>query len=391
MEKEIIAIVFGKSRYSSLNYFSEELAYEFQTRGYEIVYVDTNNVDSFRNSLLYMYGKKIKGIFGFNGVCIDLESKDGYRLSELLDTTYYGLYVDHPLYHAGRHHLIRHRNVAFFVDKRHVEYAKKIYSAYDNIQFLPLGGTPHCNVSKISERRKSVAIFGSYSNPDMLHQKIETEENETNKTIIYTVINTMINDGVDINVALDLLLKNINVNVNNEDYENITNLLAKADGYVRNYNRYKVLKSLLDSGIDVDIYGAGWEQFACSDESRKHLHIYETVDYFKSLELMEEYKIVINIMPCFMDGSHDRVFNSLLAGTVCVTDKSKYLLDEFDENENIVFYDINDTAKLPKIINELLANEELMQKIADNGKRFCENNHLWKNRVDSILEVMSEM
>ena len=61
MEKEIIAIVFGKSRYSSLNYFSEELAYEFQTRGYEIVYVDTNNVDSIRNSLLNKYGKKIKG------------------------------------------------------------------------------------------------------------------------------------------------------------------------------------------------------------------------------------------------------------------------------------------------------------------------------------------
>ena len=103
---------------------------------------------------------------------------------------------------------------------------------------------------------------------------------------------------------------------------------------------------------------------------------------------MKEYKIVVNIMPCFMDGSHDRVFNSLLAGAVCVTDKSKYLLEEFDDNENIVFYDINDTDKLPKIINGLLANEELMQKIADNGKQFCESKHLWKHRVDSILEVM---
>lgn len=42
-------------------------------------------------------------------------------------------------------------------------------------------------------------------------------------------------------------------------------------------------------------------------------------------------------MPWFKQGAHDRVFNSMLNGAVCVTDTSGYLKDNFIDGENIIF------------------------------------------------------
>ena len=40
------------------------------------------------------------------------------------------------------------------------------------------------------------------------------------------------------------------------------------------------------------------------------------------VELMHESKIVLSTMTWFKDGTHDRVYNGMLAGAVAVTDTS---------------------------------------------------------------------
>lgn len=51
--------------------------------------------------------------------------------------------------------------------------------------------------------------------------------------------------------------------------------------------------------------------------------------------MLADAKVSLNVMPWFKDGAHDRVFNSILNGAVCVTDPSRYLEEELHEGEGV--------------------------------------------------------
>ena len=62
-------------------------------------------------------------------------------------------------------------------------------------------------------------------------------------------------------------------------------------------------------------------------------------------------------MPWFKDGAHDRVFNSILNGTVSVTDTSKYLCWELKEGQGVCYYDLAHMERLPELVGDLLADD----------------------------------
>lgn len=77
-------------------------------------------------------------------------------------------------------------------------------------------------------------------------------------------------------------------------------------------------------------------------------------------------KISVNVMPWFKQGAHDRVFNSMLNGAVCVTDTSGYLKDNFIDGENIIFYNLENIDAAADKIKRLLTNHDdwnILQKM----------------------------
>ena len=61
----------------------------------------------------------------------------------------------------------------------------------------------------------------------------------------------------------------------------------------------------------------------------KILIIEEECQPDEGVDLMYDSKIVLNTMTWFKDGTHDRVFNGMLAGAVAVTDSSIYMKENF--------------------------------------------------------------
>ena len=91
-------------------------------------------------------------------------------------------------------------------------------------------------------------------------------------------------------------------------------------------------------------------------------------------------------MPWFKDGAHDRVFNSILNGAVCVSDKSKYLCEELKEGEGVCYYELEQMKELPNIVRELLSDDEKRRTIINNGMEKVRKNHTWENRAKQIAE-----
>ena len=160
------------------------------------------------------------------------------------------------------------------------------------------------------------------------------------------------------------------------------------DIYVRNYWRREAVKVLVDAGIQVDVFGKGWDELTCGHPENMILHPQTTSE--ECLKAIAASKISLNVMPWFKDGAHDRVFNSILNGTVSVTDTSKYLCGELKEGQGVCYYDLAHMEKLPELVRDLLADDARREEIVRAGIPVVEEKHTWIRRAHQLLEWIEE-
>src|SRR5690606_37253109 len=111
-------------------------------------------------------------------------------------------------------------------------------------------------------------------------------------------------------------------------------ILPLADKYIRMKRRMDCLGVLAKNGVRIKVFGNGWDKAPFASG----LEIHKAVSFLELLALIGRTKIVLNILPLFSDGSHERVFSAMLNGAVAITDQNRYYETEFKENTNIVMY-----------------------------------------------------
>jgi predicted nucleic-acid-binding Zn-ribbon protein len=172
--------------------------------------------------------------------------------------------------------------------------------------------------------------------------------------------------------------------VTNQEFSDILNSYYLVDKYVRAYYREKVIGILLDNEIDVTVYGYGWDKFEC--ENKEYLTIHSQVSFPISLEIISDSKIVLNIMPLFKNGIHDRILSAMVNKAVCVTDSNEYVDKIFINNKNIVLYSLDHLEKLSEKIKDILNNTYKAHSICECGYNEVMQHHMWKNRVEENIE-----
>ena len=93
------------------------------------------------------------------------------------------------------------------------------------------------------------------------------------------------------------------------------------------------------------------------------------------------------INPSFIYGAHERVFSSVLVGAVCLSDENRYLADNFNNEEDIVFFDLRNCCESGRIA-KFPEDCPTLQAIADRGKAIAMENHTWFNRGRQILHAV---
>ena len=160
------------------------------------------------------------------------------------------------------------------------------------------------------------------------------------------------------------------------------------DLMIRGLMRGKVVQTLVDNGIKVHLVGGGWEELECKHP--ENMVLYGTMNSKGCLEIQRKSKICLNVMPWFKRGAHDRIFNTMLNGSVCVTDSSEYL-DEVLTEDDVAFYSLKEMEKLPDIVKGLLSDIERMQAIADHGYRTALEQHSWAKRPEILHNFIEEI
>lgn len=383
--KRIVMVIGGVE---TLEYFSYQMGKTFVEMGYQVFYYDLKNeVQSARTLRKFIrVGETALVTFNFEG----LEKEPGvYKqgigyIWDEYQIPCYNIVVDHPYYYHDRLNDLPKRYHHISIDKYQEAYFKEFYPEFHHEGFLPLAGTELVNDEEKAIRHMDIVMTGNYTPPSFCEPHINWI-NEEYAAFYRGIIKDLMEHPNQTVEAAEL--RHCEREMGKTPYDEIRIAMHRMifiDLYVRNYWRGVAVKTLVDAGFVVDVFGKGWDELVC--EKPENLHIHPQITSEECLQKLKQAKISLNVMPWFKDGAHDRVFNSILNGAVCVSDKSKYLCEELAEGEGVCYYDLSDLASLPQIVQDLLQDECKMQEILEKGAPKVRKYHTWNVRAKEIAK-----
>ncbi len=405
----------------SFNYFTNRIDRELKRLGHETFILDLRNLDGRYNGT--DVGGSLKDFTAFAARAVDIAiSYDGLGIKEdmftdlwdSMDTMAVNILVDHPLRFHDTMRKHPHHYVQFCCDQNHVDYVKKYFShEVSEVFFLPHAGTVPEEIEDATElnridRREVAAAFGAnkkdidilfygtYYDPNRYYDDIDkwfepgTVLNKFYKDLfLYMRDNPQ--ESTEQAVASFIYLSGLN-----PDQKNLLIMMRAAepvDWMIRHYFRQQAVSKLVNAGFNVSVLGRGWENHP--DAGKTNLvKLDDRVPFEETFSYMRRAKVNLNVMPFFKAGSHDRIFNTYLQGSVPLTDPSEFLLEKFEAfikmsdvgtGELPIFY-LDRLDELPATADLLLKNDDLRAKLYMRGFEKTRYRFIWKNIVDEVLE-----
>lgn len=381
-------IVMMEGGVETLSYFSHQMAKEFERMGYPVFFYDLKKEEQSARKLRKFLKMRETVLVTFNFQGLEQEPgvyKEGVGyIWDTYQMPCFNIAADHPyFYHEHLCELPKgYRHIS--IDRFQELYFKEFYPEFTHIGFLPLAGTELCTGTG-QEKRYDVIFTGNYTELSFFEPYIHWINDEY-AAFYQDIIDELIEKPYQTVEAV--ALAHCEREMGREPNEELRIALSKMifiDLYVRNYWRGKAVCTLVNAGIPVDVVGEGWKKLP--DVQRLELlRIHPQTDSLTCLSMIRQARISLNVMPWFKDGAHDRVFNSILNGAVCVSDTSRYLCQELKEGEGICYYTLEHLEELPDKVKDLLQNKKRMQDIMSCGQKKVCAVHAWAQRARKLAE-----
>ena len=381
----------------TMSFFSKQLEKAYQKMGDQVEVFDVYEKDVLEKVKHFIEPEQTIAIsFDFIGLKEDVFRVDQQLIWDVYQIKCVNIMLDHPL---GYHQWIEKRPVnftMFCIDQNHVTYLNRFYKELQPVYFFPSGGTAlaedckHLSnetgpnetgpneISPIKNRPMDVCFTGNYIEPEMFHLFLDGRGSEYSVFFRSIIKELLDNPESTLEDVVERALIRENGSVTEEELKETIPNLQFIDLYVRFFMRGEVIKKLVDAGIKVHVFGFGWETLVC--HKKENLMTGGELDSKTCLEEIAKSKISLNVMPWFRAGAHDRIFNSMLNGAVCLTDSSLYLDQVLIHSENALVFDLKTLEELPVMVKKYLEDDQKLQRIAECGFRFaCE--HSWEKNA----------
>lgn len=390
-------VLFREGMTESLAFFSAKIARELERRGQEVLLFDINDKTTQLPGLKqYLSGRDaILLTFNFGGIQREAIFYDeAYRLLwDLFEVRCVNVIVDHPLYYYRELLAPPEHYLQLCIDEGHAKYMRRYYPQIMLGETKPLPGSlgrgqEQSACRPIRERTVLVAFTGNYTPPERFTPYMERNGKEY-EDFYHEILEEL--KRHPFREIDEVCVEQMNREMGELAPEQVTLAMSSLlflDMAVRFWFRGEVVKGLLEQGIPVRIYGGGWEHLKTTGTDFLQCAGIRTSQ--ECCDLFMDTRLSLNVMPWFKRGSHDRIYNSMRNGAVCVTDTSRFLTQELTDGENVVFYELTELELLPDRIKTLLRNEERLQKIADAGRSFADREHNWSGYTDYLLQEIAK-
>lgn len=380
----------GQSQYGALRMHIDRLANAFKNIGHTPVVIDFE-----KPGVINQLEKELKigcnFVFAFNSIAAEIKIGEEL-LCNLLNIPYIAAMVDHPIYHMARLSNTIKKFIVTCLDHKHLSFLSE---QYDNKHFaIKSFMVPGGSESKLS-KEESLEEFESNRNINLLFtgsfrgipkKEWEMYDNKTLVNLMNDICDYVLsNDYVLVEDAFEYVLKQKNIEFAVEEGNRIKLYIMNVmKGYIASYKRHLCLETLAKEGIDIDIYGVGWEEWS---SQYKNIKYYEVGTVENTLDILTKTKLCLNINNSFVAGGHERVFNAMINGAPVITDKSLFYDKEFEEGKDIITYSWTDLDKLPEKMHNYLNNTEALWNISKNARKKVQEKYTWEHKAKQIIEL----
>jgi len=361
-----------------VDYTVEEFKKCYELLGHTVYTLDISDKnEKVLDEFIEIINQGIDFVQVFNNNIFKVKLEDsGKDYLETLGIPCYDYMFDHPMYFQSFYDELPENYIITCVDRNHNLYLNRYYSNKIKNFFLPLGSALGDVVEIPWTERKYTALYvGSLKKNDRL-----VEDDLSKKITDYLIANTKSTTEAAIETCYK---ESVNPEATDEEINRAIDKYHYVDMNVNYHFRKKLVEVLVNSGIDVEVYGYGWQGVEFSDNP--HFHYGGWISQNECLNMMKNSKFVLNSMPWFKDGIHDRVYNAVLAGAVCITDTSKYMQEYFTDGIDLVLYDLDKMETIPESIRYYEAHPEEAVGVATSGHAKVIADHTWQNRAIELL------
>lgn len=395
-------LIFFVGVYDKLDIFTYELIKEFEELEYETMLFDVRKMEEGLQKLAQFIIKPVKAMITFNNLGFNMELQKGKNIWEELNIPCINILMDHPFCYRNAMQTAPYNAIVLCIDRNHMKYMQRFHPNISTVGYLPHGGKDLQIVRKpIAERKIDVMYAGNLSStfaenviPD-LSKYTKFNPIELCKETYQELITHPWKTTEDV---LEEMLTSRGIYLEEEELSEVISDLHFVDLYAVGYYREKAVKVLAEQGVNITLYGDGWSK--CDWIHLPNVYYGGLISADEVVEHMQDTKIVLSTMTWFKDGTHDRVFNGMLAGAVAVSDTSGYMEEEFnghknangDDDREMLLFKLEEIEKMPLEVMELLEKPDLAQKIADRGYEKAKKYHTWKARAKELeTDLLSQM
>lgn len=393
-----LRIVMIKGFLEICSYTLERFREVFAALGHEIYLLELSRFQENGKDLLEFVKDGLDFVLTIDneGLLIRLDETRG--LWEFLGVPCLNILFDHPYLFFETLPKLPGVCVPVCVDPYHVRYIQRFFPQFAHAYFMPLGGEEYTAGQTIPWESRSIevlyagslkrvadAIDDGFSQKVMRYLSDHTQATaEEAVEICFRSLTQeelaasfpILADGCDPASADDGLLRRVI-----ETYR-------FCDVNTQYYYRKELVRQLMEQGIHVTVYGGGWELLGWDDHPYFHRHSFAPAQ--ECILKMQDAKFVLNVLPWFKAGTHDRIHNGMLAHAVCVTDPSGYLEERFTDGEDLLYFSLEDVGAAAGRIRDLLNDPRRAQQIAENGYQKAVLEETWQNRaMDMIHRVIN--
>lgn len=383
-------LIFMTGVYDILDIFTYELIPAFRQLGYETMEFDSSDMQKSLAKLSEFIKKPVTAVITFNNLGFNMELVEGKNIWDELGIYCINILMDHPFCHKPALDAAPAHAIVLCPDKNHMRYLERFYPQLPITGFLPHAGKDlHIRPKPIADRTTDVIYTGGLSKsfaarmmPDFSQFSFDARK------IADTAYEDLIrHPRKTTEQAIEEALLSSHIYLSNENLCDFIEKIHYIDLLAVSWYREMAVRLLVEAGISVTLYGTGWD--GCEWLSAPNLHFGGRISADAAVEEMQNAKIVLSTMTWFKDGTHDRVFNGMLAGAVALTDSSVYMRETFcgdidDPAAELIMFELEEISALPQTVKALLADSKRMQQIADNGRKKALAGHTWQTRAQEL-------
>ena len=391
MMKKILLFQHFDTCNNIFNYLTEMIKIEFSRRN---IFYETINLlqspDILKKNIEDTLIKGFDAALSFNTVGQhNILDDNGISIFDKYEVPFFNWIMDSPIDLAGGWSS-NCKNLYFLcMDRNHVDYIKQNFNHAKDAFFLPLPGIESVFLPKYEDREYDVSFCGKIKTSNSIYDKVKSYP-EYYRLFTFEMIDYMMSDSdVDMIEAFENISKKYwgYNSFPEDDIENIRICASMANMFMRYYNRERVLKILANSKINLHLFGNNNEQILGHGAGCVTFH--DGVTFAETVNIFSNSKIVLNVMPCFKNGTHDRIASGMLNKSIVLTDRSKYI-DELPA-DIMCRYNIDFPNEIPDIIYNILTNVNKYSDIPDNGYRFAKEHYSIEIIIEHLLNIMESI